>query len=172
MAQQRSSGPKRGRRSAKAAPPTSVAELRDALGKLVDPFVVLTRERIEEALNDAVSRGRVTADDAQELVATLLERGRRETNDVLGNLEQLLTTKADKARRAAGISPKGARKPPRPAAAKPASFPISGYDDLNAKQVQAKLERLSPAQLRQVRDRERRHANRKTILTAIDRRLK
>ena len=76
MAQQRrSGGSERGSRSAKTAPPTSVAELRDALGKLVDPFVVLTRERIEEALNDAVSRGRVTADDAQDLVTTLIERG-------------------------------------------------------------------------------------------------
>ena len=40
------------------------------------------------------------------------------------------------------------------------SFPILGYDDLTAAQVQARLDDLSPAQLRKVRDYERRNANR------------
>src|SRR5687767_1566969 len=42
----------------------AVAELREALSsRLIDPLdlVMLTRERIEEALGDAVTRGRVTA---------------------------------------------------------------------------------------------------------------
>jgi polyhydroxyalkanoate synthesis regulator phasin len=158
MAEQRRSG-RTGGRSKKAAAADGVAELREALSSLIDPLgmVMLTRERIEDALNDAVSRGRVTADDAQDLAASLIERGRRQTNDVLGDLEQLVTAKADKARRAAGIG---------------SSFPISGYDDLTAAEVQARLDELSPAGLRQVRDYERRHANRKTVLRAIDQRLK
>src|SRR2546423_15606802 len=51
---------------------------------------MLTRDRIQEVLDDAVSRGRVTADDAQDLARNLFERGRKQTNDVLGDLEQLL----------------------------------------------------------------------------------
>ena len=39
---------------------------------------------------DAVDRGRMTADDAQELASGLLQRGRKQTNDVLKDLEQLL----------------------------------------------------------------------------------
>jgi hypothetical protein len=122
-----------------------VADLREALRSLVDPLglVLLTRERIEDALNDAVSRGRVTADDAQDLVTALLERGRRQTNDLLG------------------LSGPGGARPG-----------IAGYDDLNAKQVQERLGDLTPAKLRQVRDYERANANRKTVLAAIDRRLK
>jgi hypothetical protein len=162
MAEQRqggAAGRKTGGRSRKAAAAGGVADLREALSSLTGPLgmVMLTRERIEDALNDAVSRGRVTADDAQDLAASLLERGRRQTNDVLGDLEHLLVAKADRARRAAGMS---------------ASFPIAGYDELTAADVQTRLSDLSAADLRKVADHERRHANRKTVLRAIDQRLK
>src|ERR1700750_2371504 len=48
----------------------SVADLRNALTRgVIVPLnlVMLTRDRIEEVMDDAVSRGRVTADDAQKL---------------------------------------------------------------------------------------------------------
>jgi polyhydroxyalkanoate synthesis regulator phasin len=169
MAEQRSSGTG-GRKTGgtpRGAASGSVAELRDALSSLIDPLgmVMLTRERIEDALNDAVSRGRVTADDAQDLVTSLIERGRRQTSDVLGELEDLVAHKADRARaktdrarRAAGM---GAT-----------AFPIAGYEDLTAAQVQARLDGLAAADLRTVREHEKRHANRKTVLRAIDQRLK
>jgi polyhydroxyalkanoate synthesis regulator phasin len=175
-----------------------VAELRDAIAKrVVAPLslVMLTRERIQEVLDEAVGRGRMTTDDAQDLARSLVERGRRQTNDVLGDLEQLLgrggdqvkdarkvadrartqveeaTTRArsrvrdagdvalaqaDRARRVAGVGP---------------SFPILGYDDLTAAQVQGRLETLTPAELRKVRDYERRNANRKSVLDAIESKL-
>ncbi|MBA3359740.1 MAG: ferritin-like domain-containing protein, partial [Thermoleophilaceae bacterium] len=63
---------------------------------------------------------------------------------------------ADRARRAAGLGP---------------SFPVGGYDDLTVAQVQDRLGGLSPAELRKVRDYERRHANRKTVLSAIEEKL-
>ena len=52
------------------------------------------------------------------------------------------------------------------------SFPILGYDDLTAAEVAERLDDLSPAQLRTVRDHERRNANRKTVLTAVERKLR
>ena len=48
------------------------------------------------------------------------------------------------------------------------SFPISNYESLTAAQVQSRLDKLSPAELRKVRDYERRNANRKTVLAAIE----
>jgi hypothetical protein len=63
---------------------------------------------------------------------------------------------ADRARRTAGIGP---------------TFPIIGYDDLTAAQVQTRLEGLSPAELRKVRDYERRNANRKSVLDAVGSKL-
>jgi hypothetical protein len=46
-----------------------------------------------------------------------------------------------------------------------------GYDDLTAAQVQGRLEGLTPAELRKVRDYEKRHANRKSVLNAIESKL-
>ena len=167
MAQQRSSSTG-GRKSetAKKAASGSVTELREALSSLIDPLgmVMLTRERIEDALNDAVSRGRVTADDAQDLVTSLIERGRRQTSDVLGELEELVSHKADRARSKTDKA--------RRAAGKGTTFPIAGYEDLTAAQVQARLDGLTATDLRTVREHEKSHANRKTVLRAIDQRLK
>ena len=169
---------------ASAVSAKSAAELREVLRKnLIQPLnlVILTRERIEEVLADAASRGRMTTDDAQNVAAGLIELGRKQTNDVLKDLEQLMgrgrqqvegplgkararavsaadpvLAQADRARRRAGVGP---------------SFPVLGYDDLTAAQVQSRLSDLTPAELRKVRDYERRNANRKTVLSSIEEKL-
>jgi hypothetical protein len=51
------------------------------------------------------------------------------------------------------------------------NFPITAYDDMTAAQVQGRLTELTPAQLRKVRDHERRNANRKSVLNAIEQKL-
>jgi polyhydroxyalkanoate synthesis regulator phasin len=156
------------KKQASAAPAMreSLAELRSTLTK----GVLLTRERLNETLEDAVKRGRMTRDDAEELAASLMGIGRRQAQDVLADIETLLGSgkrrtvestdaivrQVDKARRAAGLGP---------------TFPILGYEDLTAAQVAERLMDLSNAELRKVRDHERRNANRKSVLTAIDRAL-
>jgi hypothetical protein len=126
-------------------------------------LVIVSRERLQEVVDDAVSRGRMTRDDATELVAELVRRGVATTTEALSDIEQLLgrsreqlTAPVDRARRAAGIG---------------SAFPIAGYDDLSANEVTGRLDKLSPAELRKVRDYERRNANRKTVLQAIERKL-
>jgi hypothetical protein len=122
-------------------------------------LLVLTRDRVQEVFDDAVARGRMTRDDANSMISALFERGRGLTGDVIGDIEQLLgrsREQLDKARRATGIG---------------SQFPISGYDDLSVAQVREKLDGLTPAELRKVRDYERRNANRKTVLQAIESKL-
>jgi hypothetical protein len=51
------------------------------------------------------------------------------------------------------------------------NFPITAYDDLTADQVVGRLSGLTPAELRKVRDYERRNANRKTVLNSIESKL-
>jgi hypothetical protein len=51
------------------------------------------------------------------------------------------------------------------------SFPIIGYDDLSARQVSSRLVGLRPAELRKVREYERRHANRTSVLDALEKAL-
>src|SRR6478735_4367797 len=67
--------------------------LREQLTRYLDPreAVVLTRDRVQEALDDAVDRGRMTRNDATELVAALFERGRAQTDDLITQLEAVVT---------------------------------------------------------------------------------
>ena len=64
---------------------------------------------------------------------------------------------------------------PAPAPAMPAgdasALAIPGYDALSASQVAARLDDLSSAELRKVRDYERRHQARKSVIGAIEKRL-
>ena len=148
------------------------------INRIIKPLglVVLTPQRIQEVLDDAAERGRVTRSDANELVGELVNRGRQQTDQLLSDAERLLgrgrqqigaatsrarrsesldllLRSADRARRTVGTGQ---------------SFPILGYDELTAAQVQGRLDGLSPAELRRVRDYERRHANRVRVLSAIE----
>ena len=149
---------------------------REQLQRFLDPreVVVVTVERLQEVLDEAVARGRMTRDDAGTMLADLLSRGRKQTDDLREDIEGLLggaraTTKkgvagsadrvlreVDRARRVAGVGP---------------AFPILGYDDLTAAQVNERLGDLDSAQLRKVRDYEKRNANRKSVLAAVEQRL-
>jgi polyhydroxyalkanoate synthesis regulator phasin len=171
-----------------------VAELRDAITRgVIRPLnlIMLTRDRIEEVVNDAVERGRMTAEDAQALVQGLVQRGREQTDSVMSDLEGLLergrgaqgaaTSAVGQARKRASDTARGAAKRAReqadPVLAQAdrarrvagvgPSFPILGSDDLTAAQVQSRLDGLSPAELRKVRDYEKRNANRKSVLDAV-----
>ncbi|MFL5840236.1 MAG: hypothetical protein ACJ77Z_07275 [Thermoleophilaceae bacterium] len=197
-----SSSPRRSSSESTEFSGKAVAEFRQALtSNLIRPLemVMISRQRIEDALDEVVKRGRMTRDDATQLGQALFTVGRQQTDDVMKDLEQLLgrgrsrfelrtgevrdrsveaargarksvgeaagaarkaadplLVRADRARRAAGVGP---------------SFPISGYDDLTAAQIQTRLESLTPAELRKVRDYERRRGNRKSVLDAIEAKL-
>ncbi len=119
--------------------PRHVLNPRDAM--------VITRERLQDTLDDAVRRGRMTRDDATDLLSEILRRAISSPTDRV--LKEV--------RRVAGASD--------------AAFPIAGYDDLTAAEIVAKLGGLDPPQLRRVREYERRNANRKTVLVALAQRL-
>jgi hypothetical protein len=129
--------------------------------------VLITRKHLEEVIDDAVRRGRMTRDDAQQMLQTLLQRSARQTDDLLTDLDRLLgrgrTVQTGPQRPG-----KQARRPRRASS----NLPIANYDELSAAAVQDKLEDLTPAQLRKLRDYERRNANRKTVLDPIARKLR
>jgi hypothetical protein len=144
----------------------NLTALRDTLRK----GVVLTAEGVKATLDDAVKRGRITRKDATELSQSLLSAGRSQADSLRSDLEQLLgrgrdraalssdrvLQEVDRARRRVGVGP---------------SFPITLYDELNASQIVSRLKDLTPAQLRKVRDHEKRNDNRKSVLSAIEKRL-
>jgi polyhydroxyalkanoate synthesis regulator phasin len=163
----------------------TVAELREALRKnLIRPMemVLISRDRIEEVLGEAVDQGRVTARDAQRITSGLVKRGQRQTSDVLKDLEGLLEKgRTEVESRTSGARGKAVRRASpalaqadrvRRAARVGSNFPITGYDDLTAAQIKSRLGTLTPAELRKVRDHERRSGKRKTVLDAIESKLR
>jgi len=174
----------------------SVEAFRDALER----SITLSRERIQEVVDDAVKRGRMTRDDANEMASKLVSRGRRQSEELAAELELLLggavggraerarkgvgkrTSKARKqAGRTAGRVAKGARdvadeplaqadRLRRRAGVGP-SFPISGYDELTAARVKSRLDDLKKPELRKVRTYEKANKARKGILDEIETKL-
>lgn len=205
-----------GRESATAEPQAggsraeqSVQAFREAL----EASVTISRDRLQDVVDDAVRRGRMTRGDAEDLVNRLVTRGREQADDILGELERMVTqlrgevgerTSAqrrsasrtagrarreledatERARQEVGGRAEDARKKALGAVDQPLAsadrarrrarvpgFPISAYDQLSIRQVNNRLGELSRDQLRKVRDYERGHKARKSLLRTLDRRL-
>jgi polyhydroxyalkanoate synthesis regulator phasin len=141
-------------------------------------LIVLSRERIAETLSEAALDGRLTRSDAERLVAELVQRGRQQTEELLSDLDRTLGRARPRVggatRRARKAAPdrliRGADRARRTIGVGP-TFPILGYDELTVAQVQGRLAHLSDPELRAVRDYERRHGNRKSLLGAIEKAL-
>jgi polyhydroxyalkanoate synthesis regulator phasin len=138
-------------------------------------LVMLTRDRIRETLDEAASRGRVTRKDADDLVTELVKRGRSQSGDVRAEIESLLGRVETTAKRARSSKPvdrlvRGADRARRAAGVGP-SFPILDYDNLTVGQVQSRLKDLGKPEKRKVLTYERKNANRKTVIAAIEKSL-
>ncbi|HEU4976250.1 MAG TPA: hypothetical protein VFT50_14245 [Baekduia sp.] len=152
--------------------------------------VTLTTERLQDTVDDAVRRGRITRKDAEDLLSALVSAGRSQTEALLSDLEQLLgrgaamrVRTADHAetvrrtvdaarRRVSGTPPAVAEDAEEVEEAAPAGgLPIEGYDGMTAVQITKALKDLTPADLRKIRDHERANANRKSVLAAVERKL-
>jgi polyhydroxyalkanoate synthesis regulator phasin len=108
--------------------------------------MVITRERLQDTLDDAVRRGRMTRDDATDLLAEIVRRAISAPTDRVKREVRRVTGALD-------------------------GFPIDEYDELTAAQIISQLGDLPAEELRRVRDYERRNANRTTVLAALDAKL-
>ena len=137
--------------------------------------VTLSRGHLQEALDDAASRGRITRKDANDLVTELMRRGKAtgdEVGELLGKGRTRLQTASNRVRKAEPVDRlvRGADRARRAAGVGP-TFPIAGYDELNATQVQARAKELSKPDKRKVLTYERKHANRKSVVGALEKQL-
>ena len=167
----------------------SVEAFRDALER----SVTLSRDRLQDVVDDAVKRGRITRGDANELVSSMITRGRSYTDELVKELERLLEQarreidsrtrptrrratqaagRAARAARDAADAPLARADRLRRRAGVTAGGPITAYDQLTAPQIKSRLRDLSAPELRKLRMRERRGKARKSVLEEIDRRLK
>ena len=154
-----------------------------ALREVLSQAVMLPRDILRETLDDAVRRGRMTREDAEELIDRLAGVGRQQTEDALARIEQLAGRPSRAATGARDRAQRAVKRPPgtdrvlrevdraRRVAGLGSAFPITNYEELTAAQITGRLGELSGADLRRVRDHERRNANRKSVLAAIDKQL-
>jgi ferritin-like metal-binding protein YciE len=106
-------------------------------------------------------------DEAEELIDDARDAGKTAARRTRSTARKATTT----ARRTARSAEKPAARPTRTASTSSASSngsePIKGYDELNANEVNARLEGMSPAELRKVEAYEQSHAKRTTVLERI-----
>jgi polyhydroxyalkanoate synthesis regulator phasin len=161
----------------------SVQAFRDALEK----SVTISRDRLQEVVDDAVRRGRMTRGDAEEMVGRLATRGREQAEELISQLERILAQARevpDRTRHEVGGRAAKARKRTVSAVDKPLAtadrvrrtaripgFPITAYDQLTIRQIDRRLQELSRQELRRVRQYERKNKARKSLLRSLDRKL-
>jgi polyhydroxyalkanoate synthesis regulator phasin len=173
-------------------PTTGLDKSIESFRNSLERSLTISRDRLQEVVDDAVKRGRMQRRDAEKMVSDLVSRGRRQTSSLVADLERL----ADQARREVGGRARPARRQATRAARRasraardaadrplaeadrlrrrtglPSRFPITAYNQLTAAQVRSRLGDLSATELRRVRDYERRNQDRKGVVTAIDRKL-
>jgi hypothetical protein len=120
--------------------------------KDLEQMVDRGRTEVEQRTAGARRRGESAAGSARKQVEDATSRVRSRT----AKTADPAVAQVDRARRTVGIG---------------SSFPIMGYDDLTAAQVQSRLGDLSAPELRKVRDHEKRNANRKSVLNSIGQKL-
>jgi polyhydroxyalkanoate synthesis regulator phasin len=171
-----------------------VQAFREALERsrsALESNVTVSRDRLQEVVDDAVKRGRMTRSDANELVSNLVSRGRKATDDLMRDLERLLEqarkevdSRTGPARRQAKTAAGRVGRAARDAADRPLAEadrlrrragapgpPITGYEQLTAPQIKTRLKDMSKADLRKVRTQENRGKARKSILDDVEKRL-
>jgi polyhydroxyalkanoate synthesis regulator phasin len=147
-----------------------------------------SRERFQDIADDFVERGRMTRSDAEKMVSDLVSRSRKQTDNLVKELDRLVKQARKEARRQAapvrkqaGRAARQARDAVDPALAQadrlrrragvPSPFPITAYDQLTAAQIKSRLRDLTPAELRKVRDYEKRNGKRKGVISAVEKKL-
>jgi hypothetical protein len=168
-----------------------------ALHGALEHSLTIQRNRLQEIVDDLVSRGTLTRSDADGLLNQLVTSSKDYSQALLkvldsvaadarrglgGGIAPVMATAgktagmiADTVRKAPGLAAKKPRTAPK-AAAKPAakppttaaSEPIPGYADLTVAEIKPRLTGLSAGALRRVRDLELAGKARKSVLGQID----
>ncbi|WP_183098796.1 hypothetical protein [Nocardioides pelophilus] len=166
-----------------------------ALQGALEHSLTIQRTRVQEIVDELVSRGSLSRADADGLLNQLLTSSKDYSQALLQVLDSVTAEArksigagiapvmatagklADSVRqvgktsgrtsRSSAVAPKAAAKPAAPSAAAPAE-PIPGYAGLTVAEIRPRLTGLSPSQLRKVRDLELAGEARKSVLGQID----
>ena len=145
----------------------------------------MTRGDAEELVSNLLSQGRQYTDDLVSDLEKLLEQARKEVESRTSKARKELEARGASTRKQASRAAERAARAARDVADRPlaeadklrrragvGADPITGYDQLTASQIKARLKDLTKADLRKVRTQEKRGKARKSILDEIEKRLK
>jgi hypothetical protein len=130
----------------------------DATAGLIEAYLAIGRQ--------TAATGREAVETADEAATTVVRRGARATQRATKRTTRATRKAVAKPARTAAAAAAPARAAAR-AAAQVAEAPITGYDDLTAEDVVAKLPELTQAELVQVTAYERAHDARTTVLDRV-----
>ena len=142
--------------------------------KLVVDHFAAQQERgvrfAQEVLDGTVREVRHQAESNRSLTQELVERAEQQRSVYQSLVEQSLDAYMDLLYAPLSYYKQGLRVVE--GELERATFPIADYDELNVAQISKFIDGLTAAQIREVREYERRNKNRETLIEQFDRKLK
>jgi hypothetical protein len=146
---------------------------RDSFGTIVDHAVGLQERNVRFAqglVDDSIKELRFQVESNRAVSQELVERAERQREAFQTLLEESVDAYVDLAYVPFSYYKEGLRLVETEVIGD--GFPIPNYDDLNVEEVKGMLDGLTAAQIREVREYEKRNKNRETLIEQFDRKLK
>jgi hypothetical protein len=146
---------------------------RDSFGTIVDHAVGLQERNVRFAqglVDDSIKELRVQVESNRALSQELVERAEKQREAFQTLLEESVDAYVDLLYTPFAYFRQGLRLVETEVIGD--GFPIPNYDDLNVEEVKGMLDGLTAAQIREVREYEKRNKNRETLIEQFDRKLK
>ena len=143
---------------------------RDSFGTVVDHAVGLQERNVRFAqglVEDSIRELRQQAESNRALTQELVDRTERQRDALQTLVEESVDAYMDLAYAPLSYYRQGLRL-----VESGVGFPIAGYDELNVAEISERLDGLTAAQVREVREYEKRNKNRDTLIEQLDRKLK
>ena len=146
---------------------------RDSFGTIVDHAVGLQERNVRFAqglVDDSIKELRFQVESNRAVSQELVERAERQREAFQSLLEESVDAYVDLLYTPFAYYRQGLRLVETEVIGD--GFPIPNYDDLNVEEVKGMLDGLTAAQIREVREYEKRNKDRETLIEQFDRKLK
>jgi hypothetical protein len=146
---------------------------RDSFGTVLDHAVGLQERNVRFAqglVDDSIKELRSQAESNRALTQELVDRAERQRDAFQTLLEESVDAYVDLLYTPFAYYRRGLRVAETEVIG--SGFPIPNYDELNVEEVKGMLDGLTAAQIREVREYEKRNKNRETMIEQFDRELK
>ena len=146
---------------------------RDSFGTILDHAVALQERNVRFAqglVDDSIKELRHQVESNRVMTQELVERAERQRDAFQTLLEESIDAYMDVLYTPFAYYRQGLRLVETEVVG--GAFPIPNYNELNVEEVKGMLDGLTAAQLREVREYEKRNKNRETLIVELDRKLK